>query len=138
MISQDCMFCKIVAGEMPCHKVYENESVLAFLDIGPLSEGHILVIPKSHYEKVDQVVSDDLKDVILAVKKITVALVDALECEGYNILCNNGKVAGQVVKHVHFHVIPRNSGDQVFTEWKAGSYPEGRAETLANKICQKL
>lgn len=138
MASQDCIFCKIAAGQIPCYKVFENDSVLAFLDIGPLSQGHTLVIPKAHFEKLDQCPSEVLSDVITAVGHISRAFVDGLCCDGYNVLCNNGRAAGQEVDHVHFHIIPRNSGDGVFTEWKSGSCSEHQARILVDKITENL
>jgi len=138
MALQDCIFCKIATGQIPCHKIYENDSVLAFLDIGPLSEGHTLVIPKAHFEKLDQCPPEILSGVIQVVGNVSRAIVSALGCDGYNVLCNNGMAAGQEVHHIHFHVIPRTSGDDVFTEWKSGSCSKDQAELLANRITQNL
>ena len=138
MVSQDCIFCKIAAGEIPCSKIYENDSVIAFLDIGPLSEGHSLVIPKAHYDKFDQCPPELLSDLAVCTGKIASAIVSGLGCEGYNVLCNNGTAAGQEVDHVHFHVIPRNSGDAVFSQWPKKEYAQGRVEFILNKISENL
>ena len=138
MGNQDCIFCKIAAGDIPCSKVFENDSVIAFLDISPLSEGHTLVIPKAHFEQFDHCPSELLADIAVCTGKIASAVVSGLQCEGYNVLCNNGAAAGQEVNHVHFHVIPRDSGDAVFTQWPAKQYSEGQAEVVLNKILKNL
>ncbi|AQT69825.1 HIT-like protein [Anaerohalosphaera lusitana] len=134
----DCIFCKIVKGEIPSNKLYEDEQVLAFLDIGPLSEGHSLVIPKDHFERFDQCPPDTLAKVIAAANKLAKAVAAATECDGYNVLCNTGRAAGQAVDHVHFHIIPRNQGDGLFDGWPAGEYEPGKAEKVADTIRKNL
>jgi len=134
----DCIFCKIAVGKIPCLKIYEDEKVLAFLDIGPLSDGHTLVIPKEHCTKVHNSNVESLSAIAAVLPKITAAVSAATEADGYNVLCNNGRAAGQLVEHLHFHIIPRKIGDGVFTQWPAGKYPRGKAEKLAEKIIAKL
>lgn len=138
MSQDDCIFCKIVAGDIPCHKIYEDGDVLAFLDIGPLSDGHTLVIPKLHFPTVDQCPSEVLCSVVANLGKIAGAIVAATACDGYNILCNNGRAAGQLVEHVHFHIIGRNTGDGVFSQWPSKEYGEGQAVAMAEKIRENL
>ena len=138
MAEKDCIFCKIAAGQIPCLKIYEDEKVLAFLDIGPLSEGHTLIIPKEHCTKVHNCSVDSLSAIAAILPKITAAVAAAADADGYNVLCNNGRAAGQLVEHLHFHIIPRKTGDGVFTQWPAGKYPQGKAEKIAEKICAKL
>ena len=138
MSADGCIFCKMVAGQIPTVKIYEDEVVLAFLDIGPLSDGHTLVIPKQHFSKLHDCPADILSEVGLCLGKIGKAVSEAMESEGYNVLCNNGSAAGQVVEHLHFHIIPRNSGDGVFNSWPAYKYPEGKIEQIAAKICEKF
>jgi len=138
MSTNDCIFCKIVSGEIPCKKIYEDEAVLAFLDIRPVSDGHTLVVPKVHFEKLHQCPPEVLSKVGSCVGKIVQAVVGAVGAAGYNVLCNNGRVAGQLVDHVHFHIIPRNEGDKVFTRWPAYEYEQGRADAIAVKICERL
>lgn len=138
MSRDDCIFCKIIAGDIPCHKIYENADVLAFLDVGPLSDGHTLVIPKSHFPTVDQCPSEILSSIAASMDRIAAAVVAATECDGYNILCNNGRAAGQVVEHVHFHVIPRKNGDAIFSQWPSKDYAQGQAEAMAEKIRKNL
>jgi histidine triad (HIT) family protein len=133
-----CIFCKIVAGDIPCLKIYEDDKVLAFLDIGPLSDGHTLVIPKEHCAKMHNCSAESLSAIAAVLPKITAAVSAAMSSDGYNVLCNNGRAAGQLVEHLHFHIIPRKAGDGVFTQWPAGKYPQGRAEKLVEKIIAKL
>ncbi len=138
MGAQDCVFCKIVAGEIPATKIYEDRVVLAFLDIGPVSDGHSLVVPKLHFEKLHECPPEVLAEVASRIGKIARAVSQATHCDGYNLLCNNGRAAGQIVEHVHFHIIPRKLGDGVFDRWPAYEYPEGRAETIAAAIKENL
>jgi histidine triad (HIT) family protein len=106
----ECLFCRIVKGEIPCFKVYEDDRVLAFEDINPISEGHTLVIPKGHAENLWQIPDEDLTAIHLASKRIIHALQEALEPTGVAVLQLNGKGANQVVMHYHLHLIPRLSG----------------------------
>jgi histidine triad (HIT) family protein len=138
MANSECVFCKIIAGQIPATKLYEDENVLAFLDIGPISDGHTLVIAKEHCEKIHQCRPESLAKVWQVMPKIAGAVSAALECPGYNILCNNGRAAGQVVEHLHFHIIPRRSGDGLLDGWPAYKYGEGKMETIAEKILAKL
>lgn len=134
----DCIFCKMVAGEIPVVKVYEDEAVLAFLDIGPISDGHTLVIPKVHCGKVHECDPQVLADVWSRLGRIAGAIARAMKADGYNVLCNNGRAAGQIVDHLHFHIVPRGTGDGVFTQWPAHKYPEGRSAEIAEKIRRNL
>ena len=101
--SADCIFCKIIAGAIPCHKVYETDSTLAFLDINPLAPGHTLVIPKEHQQKVHELTSASLADVGQVLGKVAAVVAG----DNYNVLQNNGSLAHQEVMHVHFHIIPK-------------------------------
>ncbi len=138
MTDSDCIFCRIVAGEIPATKIFEDEFCIAFLDIGPLSEGHVLVIPKVHAETVDQLSADQAGGMLRNLPALTRAVQAATGCEGVNILQNNGVVAHQVVMHVHFHIIPRMPKDEFHFNWPAGSYSQGRAEQLAQAIRDEL
>ncbi len=138
MSGDDCIFCKMVAGEIPVTKIYEDDAVLSFLDIGPLSDGHTLVIPKQHFEKLHECPADILSRVGSRLGKIAKAVATAMGSDGYNVLCNNGRAAGQLVGHVHFHIIPRNTGDGVFDRWPAYKYENGKIEELAVKIRENL
>jgi histidine triad (HIT) family protein len=133
-----CVFCKMVAGEIPVATIYEDKAVLAFLDIGPISDGHTLVVPKQHCTRVHECDPEVLAEVALRLGKIAKAVAEAMDAEGYNILCNNGAAAGQVVDHLHFHVIPRRAGDRVLTGWPSYRYGKGRIEEIAAKIRRNL
>ncbi len=138
MSNSDCIFCSIVAGKIPCIRIFEDDAVLAFLDIGPISDGHTLVIPKAHFRRLHQCSADVLVSVSNCIGRIVQAVVSAVDAEAYNVLCNNGTAAGQLVEHVHFHIIPRNSGDGVFDRWPAYKYQDGQAEEIAARIREKL
>lgn len=107
----DCLFCKIVNGEIPCTKVYENEMVLSFMDISPMNDGHLLVIPKTHGSTILELPETDFLAVMSATKKIAEAVKKALNPDGINILQLNGEAANQVVPHLHVHIVPRWLGD---------------------------
>jgi histidine triad (HIT) family protein len=134
----DCIFCKILAGQIPCEKILEDEHSLAFMDIGPLAEGHVLLIPREHYETVDQMPADAAAGLLRHLPALVRAVQAATGCGGVNVLQNNGKLAHQEVPHVHFHVIPRDAGDKFHFNWPAGKYPAGRMETLAEAIRGRL
>ena len=106
-MKNNCIFCALAAGEIPSFKVYEDDLVLAYLDINPFTEGHTLVIPKEHYTGLLDTPADVLKEVVARVQKVAAHLKAALPCDGFNILQNNGEAAGQTVPHVHFHIVPR-------------------------------
>lgn len=138
MGTDDCIFCKMVAGQIPVTKIYEDDVVLSFLDIGPVSDGHTLVIPKQHFERLHDCPPELLAQVASRLGKIAKAVADSMNSQGYNVLCNNGRSAGQLVDHLHFHIIPRNTGDGVFDRWPAYKYPEGEIERIADKIRKNL
>ncbi len=129
----DCIFCKIVAGEIPATKVYEDDKNLAFLDIAPSNPGHALIVPKKHFANIEEIDEQSLCLLIKAVKKIGQAIKKGLGVEGYNIQVNNDPIAGQVVPHIHFHIVPRKAGDGIKL-WPQGKYAEGEAEKTAEKI----
>ena len=108
----DCIFCKIVRGDIPCHKVYEDDDVLAFLDISQTTKGHTLVISKEHFRNLLYVPKDILAKVMGAAQKIAQAQVASLGAKGVNIINNTNEVAGQTVMHFHVHVIPRYSKEE--------------------------
>lgn len=107
MHDANCVFCKIVAGSLPAYKVYEDDHALAFLDIAPFEDGHVLVISKQHANYLTDLPSAVLAPLIRAVQKVAAKLLENLPCDGFNLLQNNGACATQIVPHVHFHVIPR-------------------------------
>ena len=109
--SAGCIFCRIVRGEAPAHVVYEDEHVMAFLDIHPLVEGHTMVVPKGHYETLEAVPHELVGKVFEGVRKVSEAMRRALGAEATTIGINNGRAAGQVVPHLHVHILPRYAGD---------------------------
>jgi histidine triad (HIT) family protein len=134
----NCIFCKIAAGEIPCTRLLEDDAALAFLDIGPLAEGHALLIPKEHYQTLDQMPAEVAAAVLKHLPALGKAVQSAVGCEGFNVLQNNGGVAHQLVPHVHFHVIPRNPGDEFHFNWPASKYPKGKIEQLAEQVRRRL
>jgi histidine triad (HIT) family protein len=129
----DCIFCKIIVGEIPSYKVYEDEFTLAFLDINPVNFGHTLVIPKKHFVNIDEADEETLCQVIRIVKKVGESFKKNLGAPGYNVQENNDPAAGQVVPHLHFHVVPRNLDDGLGL-WPQKKYKENEAEEVLNKI----
>jgi histidine triad (HIT) family protein len=134
IVSSDpnCIFCKIIAAEVPAAVVYEDDSVLAFLDIGPLADGHLLVVPHEHYIRLTDVPPECCSQMASALPFLGRAVLEVTKAEGFNVLLNQGTVAGQAVPHIHFHIIPRKKDDQLGYRWNAGKYPEGRAAQLAS------
>lgn len=128
-----CIFCQIISGELPSYKVYEDDKTLAFLDIGPVNPGHTLVIPKTHYQDLDDIPEAELANLIMVVKKVGKLLKDKLGAAGHNVTENNGTVAGQIVPHFHFHVIPRHAGDG-HGAWVRGEYRSGEADEIIKKL----
>jgi histidine triad (HIT) family protein len=131
----DCIFCKIVADDIPSHKVYEDDATLAFLDISPASRGHTLVIPKEHAADVYEISSEALSSVAYAVQHVARRLQRMLQADGLNILQNNGFAAGQTVFHYHVHLIPRWQGDRVLKPWQPGETNHAALGALAAELC---
>ncbi len=123
----DCIFCRIVRGDLPSTRIWEDDAVLAFMDIGPIIKGHTLVIPKQHLDPLTAVPPPLLGRLMEAVQRIMRAQIAGLRANGVNVHQTNGAAAGQVVPHVHFHVIPRFAHDGHSWNWRAGSY-QGAAE----------
>jgi len=127
----NCIFCKIVAAEVPSFAVYEDDKIFSFLDIGPLSEGHLLVIPRDHYTRYTDMPASLSAAMSTMLPTLGRALLSVTKAEGFNLLMNQGGVAGQVVPHVHFHLIPRKPGDNLGYRWNPGKYPSGREAQVA-------
>jgi len=132
-MAEDCIFCKIIAGEIPCTKLYEDEHSFAFLDIKPIHDGHALVIPKEHHSDIYSIPEDVLQHVISTVKKIAIAVKKGVNADGMNIGMNNEAAAGQVVFHAHFHIIPRQTGDGL-KHWERPDDKEPEFKETAEKI----
>ena len=130
----DCIFCKIIEGEIPSHKVYEDEDTLAFLDTNPTSKGHTLVVPKKHVETIDQ--ASGMNYMWDSIVKVSQAVEKAFEPKGLNISQNNGEMAGQEVMHMHFHITPRYTGDEIEVSYNREDLENG--EKLAKEISRKI
>ncbi len=131
----DCVFCKIVGGSLPAHKVYEDADTVAFLDIAPIVKGHTLVIPKAHHDPLMQTPPEVLQQLIVVVQRVAQGLVDGLGAQGVNVVQTNGACAGQVVPHIHFHVIPRYDTDGHHWNWRTRTYDSaGERQALADRL----
>ncbi|PYZ98839.1 HIT family protein [Alteribacter lacisalsi] len=139
--NDDCIFCKIVKGDIPGAKVYEDENVLAFFDISQVTKGHTLVIPKNHEENVFELKEETAKQLFSAVPKVANALKEAFEPIGLNVLNNNGKEAGQSVFHYHLHLIPRyGKGDGFGAVWKehGSEYSSDQLSDMAAEVKKQI
>lgn len=134
MSDPNCVFCKIIAGDIPSAAIYRDEHLLAFLDIGPLAEGHILLVPLGHHEGLSDMPADIAAIVCSHIPKFGRAVLEATGAPAFNLLCNTGREAGQEVMHVHFHLIPRAAGDGLGYRWNAGTYEEGRIQEWQQKF----
>ena len=134
---EECLFCKIVKGELPSSKIYEDGDTLAFLDLFPVNKGHSLVIPKEHYETIFDVPSDILSKVSSVMKNVADAVKKGVNADGISIAQSNGKDAGQVIPHIHFHVMPRFKDDGLKL-WPQGKYEEGEMDKFKEDISKFL
>jgi histidine triad (HIT) family protein len=132
------IFSKIVSGEIPSHKLYEDEHTLAFMDINPAARGHTLVICKDEYPDLWSIPPETLEAVSATMQRVALALRAALQPDGMNIIQNNGKAAGQEVFHYHVHLIPRWEGDQAVKLWRPQPADQAELRAAAEQIRQKL
>lgn len=137
-MSEECIFCQIVDGELPSYDVHETDETLAFLDVNPVAEGHALVVPKTHHERLTDMDAETTAAVFNAAREVADAMEDALEPDGYNLFQTNGAAAGQEVFHSHVHVVPRTEGDDVDFEFEPGDLDDDRAEQLRAAIRDAL
>ena len=134
MKDNDCIFCKIAAGEIPSATLYEDEDFRVILDLGPASKGHALIIPKEHFRNLYDIDDETAAKAMVLAKKMVKKMTDVLGCDGYNVVQNNEECAGQTVFHFHMHLIPRYKGDQVGLEWKVGEL----TDEVKNEILEKM
>jgi histidine triad (HIT) family protein len=134
----NCIFCKIVAGEIPCFKVFEDDVVLAFLDVGPLVTGHTLVIPKAHHATVMAIPPEVLASVNARLPQLSRAVLAATGAKACHVLVNSGSEAMQSVAHLHYHILPRKPGDTFRIPWNAGSLAKADGSALAEVIKSKV
>lgn len=130
----DCIFCKIAEGDIPSATIYEDEDFRVILDLGPASKGHALIIPKHHAENIYDLSDETAAKVMVLAKKMAAKLTEAFQCDGFNILQNNGKIAGQTVFHFHLHLIPRYKGDNIKLGWVPGTLTDELREEILNKL----
>ena len=121
MKMDSCIFCKIVAGEIPSRKLYEDENYIVILDLGPAARGHALVIPKEHYKDLYELPEEKCGEVLMLSKKMAAHMTEKLKCDGFNLVQNNGEAAGQTVHHFHMHLIPRYDYEEVKNWWTPGN-----------------
>jgi len=137
ILMENCLFCQIIEGKKPSHKIYEDENTYAFLDINPRNKGHTLVIPKKHRETFLDLKEKEINNLFQKIQKIAKAVKKATDAEGFNLLQNNKKAAGQIVDHVHVHIIPRYTEDNVELKWRYK--PEkGEFEEIKKKIKEQI
>lgn len=131
-MKDDCIFCKIAGGIIPANALYEDDDFKVIFDLGPASKGHVLILPKEHFDNVFEMTDEYAAKVFVLAKKIAGAIKKTFNCDGVNILQNNGVAAGQTVFHFHMHIIPRYEGDGVHVGWTPGEIsPEQIAEYAA-------
>ena len=127
---ENCIFCKIAAGEIPSATLYEDEDFRVILDLGPAAKGHSLILPKYHAANLYELPDDLAGKAMVLAKKIGAKLTDGLGCDGLNVVQNNGEAAGQTVHHFHMHLIPRFDKDGIGMGWKPGTLTEEAKEDL--------
>jgi len=138
MSNGDCIFCQIAAGDAPANKIYEDDQVVAVLDINPVNPGHTLIIPKEHSVNILDAKDSTLMAMIAATKTVAKAVLTAFdEYDAFNLESNNGRIAGQIIPHTHWHIVPRKADDG-FKHWPGKPYEEGQAEEIADKIKSQI
>lgn len=131
---ENCIFCKIANGEIPAASLYEDDDFKVILDLGPASKGHALILPKAHAANIYELPDELAAKAMILAKKMATKMTDALKCDGFNIVQNNGEVAGQTVFHFHMHLIPRYNGDHVGITWTPGTLTDEDREDILAKI----
>ena len=136
MKDDNCIFCKLAGGDIPTNVIYEDESFTVFLDSAPVTRGHALIVPKNHATNLYELPDEEASKIFVLAKKLATKMTETLHCDGFNLMQNNGSVAGQSVFHFHLHLIPRYIGDgqEKMTQWK----PAGLAEEEIQEICREL
>ena len=133
----ECLFCKIIRGGIPCQKIYEDEKVFCFLDINPVNPGHTLVVPKAHSKQLIGMDESDIAAVFHTAKKVATAIANGVQAEGFNLHMNNEPAAGQVIFHSHVHIIPRFGNDGL-RHWPGRPYIEGQDKEIQDRILKLL
>lgn len=134
MKKNDCIFCKLANGEIPTRSIYEDEDFRVILDAAPATRGHALILPKEHADNLYQLPEELAGKAFVLAKKLASSMTDRLDCNGFNIVQNNGEVAGQTVFHFHMHLIPRYADDGQGTFWQ----PRHFTDEMLDEICRQL
>ena len=138
MKDDNCIFCKLANGDIPTNSICEDDDFKVILDASPATKGHALILPKQHYANIFEIEDETLAKAAKLAKKIMTHEKDVLGCEGYNLVQNNGEVAGQTVFHFHMHLIPRYNGDTVGITWKPGELTDEDKEEILSKVKAQL
>lgn len=135
---ENCIFCRIIGGEIPSSTVYEDDDFKVIMDISPAAKGHTIILTKKHFANLLELEDKVAEKGLVLAKKVAAAMKEQLGCDGINLLQNNGEAAGQSVFHLHFHIIPRYKDDNVKLPWVPVKYEEGEAMELATKIANRI
>ena len=130
----DCIFCKIAGGDIPSATLYEDDEFRVILDLGPATKGHALILPKHHYANLYEIPEEMAAKAMVLAKKMATAMTEALGCDGFNIVQNNGEVAGQTVFHFHMHLIPRYEGEEDFLKWNPGTLTDEMRDDILSRM----
>lgn len=135
-MKENCIFCKIIAGQIPSAVIYEDQDFKVILDIGPAAKGHALILPKEHYANIYELPEELAAKAMVLGKKLAAHMTEKLGCDGFNLVQNNGEVAGQTVFHFHLHLIPRykDGNNQDLLSWKQLEYGDGEVEELTRLL----
>lgn len=134
MKKDDCIFCKIAAGEIPSKTIYEDDLFRVILDLGPATKGHALILPKDHADNLFELSDDTAGKVLVLAKKLATQMKEKLGCDGLNLVQNNGEEAGQTIKHFHVHMIPRYKNDGQRIDWNPGEPTQDELESIKNQM----
>lgn len=136
MVEESCIFCKIANGMIPSKSIYEDDNFRVILDLGPATRGHALILPKQHSADLYELPDETAAKVMVLAKKLATKMTEKLGCDGFNIVQNNGEVAGQTVMHYHLHLIPRYRDDGQNILWKPNEVTQEELEQVKNQITQ--
>jgi len=132
MKDNNCIFCKLAAGEIPTNSIYEDEDFKVILDVGPATRGHALILPKDHYPNLYELSNETASKIMILAKKMATEMTEKLACDGFNLIQNNGEAAGQTIFHFHIHLIPRYNNDSVGSLWEPGVTTQEDLEKIKN------
>ena len=138
MKDDNCIFCKLANKDIPTNIIYEDDRFTVILDASPATKGHALILPKNHAANIYELPDEDASAVFVLAKKLATKMTEILHCDGFNIVQNNGEVAGQTVFHFHMHLIPRYNGDQAGITWKPGELKDEVRDEIVAKVTAAL